>query len=153
VPGDSSEEFVLLLRSDLLRRYPNTLVYLAPCVNGVPDNAEGAHVMPSFNGSLDPDVAFFGFPVSSQAAIGNGTTTGYFVILQEHPTEPRFGLDPLISLVTATHLRVASKPAGLSTGNFVWGSNAAAMAAITLRPPVRIAIRVSRLVAPLQEIR
>ena len=147
-PGGSSDEFVLLLRSDLLRRYPNALIYLAPCVNGAPDNAEGAHVMPSFNGSLVPDVAFFGFPVSSQNAIGDGKTTGYFVIIQEHPTEPRFGLDPNLSLATNTHLGVAAKPANIKTGNFVWGSNAAAMAAITLRAPARIAIRVSRLVAP-----
>jgi len=150
-PGAAGEEFVLLLRSDLLRRYPNALIYLAPCVNGMPDNASGSHVMPSFNGSLDPDVAFFGFPVTSQAAIGNGTTTGYFVILQEHPTEPRFGLDLGLSFGTATHLKVGTAPpTGVLPGNFAWGSNAAAMAAITLRAPVRIAIRVSRLVAPPQ---
>ena len=105
-------------------------------MNGGPDNASGSHVMPSFNGALDPDVAFFGFPLSSPVAIGDGKTTGYFVIIQEHPTEPRFGLDPNLPVVTTTHLSVASAP------------NAAAMAAATLRAPVRIAIRVSRLVAP-----
>jgi hypothetical protein len=146
--GGSPGEFVLLLRSDLLRRYPNALIYLAPCVNGAPDNASGSHLMPSFNGSLDPDVVFFGFPVSAPTAVGDGKTTGYFVIIQEHPTEPRFGLDPNLQLVSATHLSIAAKPSNLNTGNFVWGSNAGAMAAITLQAPVRIAIRVSRLVAP-----
>jgi hypothetical protein len=149
MPGAATDEFVLLLRSDLLRRYPNALIYLAPSVDGAPDNAAGVHVMPSFNGSLDPDVAFFGFPVTAQAAIGDGTTTGYFVILQEHPTEPRFGLDPHVSLGTATHLSVGTRPPDGVTppANLAWGSNAAAMAAITLQAPVRIAIRVSRLVA------
>jgi hypothetical protein len=148
-PSGSAGDFVLLLRSDLLRRYPNALIYLAPCVNGGPDNASGSHVMPSFNGSMDPDLAFFGFPVPAPAAIGDGRNTGYFVIIQEHPTEPRFGLDPNLRLVTTTHLSVAAKPASIDTGNRVWGSNSAAMAAITLQAPVRIAIRVSRLVAPL----
>ncbi len=143
----SGGEFVLLLRSDLLRRYPNALIYLAPCVNGGPDNASGNHVMPSFNGSLDPDIAFFGFPLSSPVAIGDGATTGYFVIIQEHPTEPRFGLDPKLPMVTTTHLSVAKPPAVIAQ-NPAWGTNSAAMAAITLQAPVRIAIRVSRLVAP-----
>jgi hypothetical protein len=146
-PGSSSDEFVLLLRSDLLRRYPNALIYLAPCVNGLPDDASGKHVMPSFNGSLDPDILFFGFAVSSPAAIGDGKTTGYFVVIQEHPTEPRFGLDPNLQLVSTTHLSVTKPPAVLAQ-NPTWGTNAAAMAAITLQQPVRIAIRVSRLVAP-----
>jgi hypothetical protein len=146
-PGSSADEFVLLLRSDLLRRYPNALIYLAPCVNGAPADAEASHVMPSFNGSLDPDVAFFGFPVSSPAAIGDGKTTGYFVIIQEHPTEPRFGLDPTLKLATTTHLSVAKPPAAMAQDP-AWGTNSASMAAITLQKPVRIAIRVSRLVAP-----
>jgi len=146
-PGGSPDEFVLLLRSDLLRRYPNALIYLAPCVNGAPADAESSHVLPSFNGSLDPDVAFFGFPVSSPAAIGDGKTTGYFVIIQGHPTEPRFGLDPTLKLATTTHLSVAKPPAALAQDP-TWGTNSAAMAAITLQKPVRIAIRVSRLVAP-----
>jgi hypothetical protein len=140
----TSAQFVFLLRSDLLRRYPNALVYLSPIATGTtPD------LLPLFNGSLDPDVAFFGFPISAADAKGNGTTTGYLVIIQEHPTEPRFGLDAGVAPAGASHLTIANQPAGLPpTGStFIWGHNAAHMAGITLRQPVRVAIPVAQLLS------
>jgi hypothetical protein len=141
-------QFVLLLRSDLLRRYPNALIYLSPVVTsgaGTPPD-----LFPIFNGALDPDIAFFGFAISSAAAKGNGTTTGYFVVIQEHPTEPRFGLDEGTELPSAaTHLSIAHPPQGLPQAGspYVWGQNAAHVAGITRRQPVRIAIRVAQLLS------
>ena len=138
-------EFVLLLRSDLLRRYPNALIYLAPVVNGLPSDT--SHVLPIFNGALPPDVSFFGFPLTPPAAIGNGSTTGYFVVIEEHPTEARFGVSPSLNLTT-THLPVGTSPPTGMPPDSRWATNAAAMAAITRRQPVRVAIRASQLVAP-----
>src|SRR5262249_4683594 len=50
---------------------------------------------PVFSGRLDPDIAFFGFDLSeAQARGGSGPDDlGWFFVLAEHPTEPRFGLD------------------------------------------------------------
>lgn len=141
-----AEQFVLLLRSSLLRRYPNTLIYLSPVSSSASGTAPDE--FPIFNGLMDPDISFFGFRISVQAAIGDGSTTGYFVIIQEHPTEPRFGLDAN-TLPPASHLVIATPPGGLVYDHttYTWGRNAAHMAGITRRRAVRLAIRVSQLLA------
>jgi len=73
---------------------------------------------------------------------------GYFIVIQEQPTEPRFGLDVGTPTGSATHLRVAAgPPAGLPLGGLTWGRNAAHMAGITRQQPVRVAIHASQFVA------
>ena len=52
---------------------------------------------PAFRGTMEPDLYFFGFDLTvdqltGQAADGT-TTTGHYIVIQEQPTEPRFGLD------------------------------------------------------------
>src|SRR5262249_4555883 len=127
--------------SSLLRRYPNALIYLTPVNAGTaPDQ------MPIFNGALSPDISFCGFGISAAAAIGNGTTTGYFVIIQEHPTEPRFGLDVGKMPANAAPLGIDEQP-DIPLFGYTWGRNSAHMAGITRRRPVRVAIRVSQLLA------
>jgi hypothetical protein len=136
------DEFVMLIRSSLLRRYPNAVIYLMK----VNDPAQIAP--PIFSGTLPPDVAFFGFAVSSDAATGRDGEGGYYVVIQEHPTEPRFGLDVGVTLGTDTHLSVSKPPpAGLPLNGYTWARNAAHMAGITRRLPVRVAIRVAQLLA------
>jgi hypothetical protein len=100
---------------------------------------------------MDPDISFLGFPLSPQAAAGSGNNPGYFVVIQEHPTGPRFGLDDdpnlRAALGNATHLNVVGKqpPAGLDLKGRTWGRNSAHMADIVRRLPVRITIPVSQL--------
>jgi hypothetical protein len=152
------EQFVMLLRSSLLQRYPNAVIYLTPAIKTgtapdslalVPDEDPAHEKRPLFSGSLPPDVSFFGFPVSPQAATGEDGGLGHYVVIQEHPTEPRFGLDVGIALGDASHLAVgAHPPAGLPLNGRVWGKNAAEMAGITRRLPVRLAIHASLLIAP-----
>lgn len=160
--GDSAgapviEEFVMLLRSSLLQRHPNAVIYLTPAKKAgiapdaalVPDEEPANEQPPIFSGSLPPDVSFFGFPVTTDAATGKDGGLGYYVVIQEHPTEPRFGLDVGISLGNASHLVIgATPPAGLPLNGRTWGKNAAEMAGITRRLPVRIAIHASRLITP-----
>ena len=90
------EQFVMLLRSSLLRRYPNAIIYLTPALDRRRrrQRRPPPDVLPVFNGAMEPDVNFFGFPITP-AASGRwfGTSPGYYVVIQEHPTEPRFGLD------------------------------------------------------------
>ena len=87
----------MLLRSALLRRYPNAIIYLAPAIAGAgtrtPDLDPAHERFPSFRGAMQPDVIFFGFDITPAAAQGTDGTAGYYIVIQEHPTEPRFGLD------------------------------------------------------------
>jgi len=146
-----ADQFVLLLRSGLLRRYPNAIIYLTPVLTGTTSNPPPPDVFPMFNGAMNPDVNFFGFPITAAAAVGSATNPGYFVVIQEHPTEPRFGLDaPVVNTLIATksHLAIGTQPpAGVPLKGRTWGRNSAHMADITRRLPVRITIHASQLVA------
>ncbi len=100
LPG-GEEHLVLLIRGDLLKRYPNTEVYAVKCNL----NSDGVRVLeedkskekhPIFHGKLKPDVRFFGFELTKTQAKGSSDKTkdqGWYFVLQEHPAEPTFGLD------------------------------------------------------------
>lgn len=134
-----AEQFVLLLRSSLLQRYPNAAIYLKPALSGGsgPD-LQAPEVQPLFTGALPPDVSFFGFSVPAEAATGQNGGPGYYVVIQEHPTEPRFGLNVALPPETAGHLGLGATPP----------ANSAALAKRTRRQPVLIAIHASRLIKP-----
>jgi hypothetical protein len=143
-----AEQFVMVLRSSLLRRYPNAAIYLTPAIHPgtppnpavlVPDEDPGHEKAPLFAGALEPDIAFFGFPVTTAAATGADGGPGYYVVIQEHPTEPRFGLDADFPHGGAGHLVLGGPGAPA-------GKNGAEMADLTRRLPVRMAIHASRLV-------
>ena len=130
----------MLLRSSLLQRYPNAVIYLTPAImkagtppapaSLIPDEEPFHESSPIFSGSMQPDVSFFGFQVTTDKATGRDGGLGYYVVIQEHPTEPRFGLDVGISLGSASHLAIgANPPAGLPLNGRTWGKNAAEMAA------------------------
>jgi hypothetical protein len=108
-------------------------------------------IYPIFNGALEPDVNFAGFPIAPAAAVGGAGNAGYYVVIQEHPTEPRFGLDAAVStalLATKSHLSIGTQaPAGVPLKGRIWGRNSAHMADITRRLPVRITIHASQLVS------
>ena len=156
----NAEQFVLLLRSTLLKRYPNAVIYMTPAIPPAsgstdptqlePDLTVAHEIAPIFTGSLKPDVMFLGFPVNAKAAIGGGTAgPGFYVVIQEHPTEPRFGIDEEVDTTTASHLLVTpTPPNGLSLNGGTWNTNSAQMALITRRLPVRVAIHASRLITP-----
>jgi hypothetical protein len=87
--GESN--LVLLIRGELLRRYPNTVVLAIPASDpGSPSSDETMVKRAIFAGFFDPDVAFFGFDLTDdELRLGDG----WFFALQEQITEPRFGLD------------------------------------------------------------
>lgn len=161
---------VLLVRGELIRRYPNVIVYAA---QAQPDGHGGREPgatenHPIFFGRVGTDVTLFGFELDAADARGD---PGYFFVLQEHPSEPRFGLaeakDPYgatpgswdalrwsdlatnaASLASLNYINLAdalpSNPA--STHDIGWhatGSSpgrAADLASITLRHPTRFAV-------------
>jgi hypothetical protein len=96
------DNLVLLVRGELLRRYPNTVIFAGRAKPGtggehgwVLDDTDERY--PIFRGTLAPDITFFGFNLSVDDARGGTTAApdGYFFVFQEQPTETRFGLEPL----------------------------------------------------------
>jgi hypothetical protein len=96
-----ASQLVLLVRGELLRRYPRTTIYAAraapgtgPGGAGVPTlPADAAEAHPLFGGALPPDVTFFGFGITPDQARGTGGDPGWYIVFQQQPTEARFGLD------------------------------------------------------------
>jgi len=150
----SGDRFVMLIRSALLRRYPTAVIYASKAIkpNGVrkPSKSHEDEEHPAFRGSMQPDVTFFGFDLTVDQVVGTGVGDdhGYFIVIQEQPSEPRFGVDVGTPTGEGTHLKVsAGAPAGAITGpNLNWGQNGAHVAAILRQQPVRIAIHASQFV-------
>lgn len=152
--GTTGEEFVMLVRGALLQRYPNAVIYAVKAVmtNGFrsPSSATQDAAYPIFSGALHPDLFFFGFPLAAATVTGSDGSAGYYIVIQEHPTEPRFGLDVGVALTTPYLSVVAGLPAGASAQGFQWGRNSAQMAGVTRRLPTRVAIHGSKFAAAVQ---
>lgn len=95
---------VLLIKGDLLRKYPNTLVYAQKAVYQNDNSALPRKLSdyddlqnvkwPVLSGTLEPDVYFFGFELTPEEANGNRTgDPGWFFVLRERPAQISFGLD------------------------------------------------------------
>ncbi|MCT9098242.1 hypothetical protein [Haloarchaeobius sp. HME9146] len=131
---DREGRVVLVLRGELLRRFPDTTIYM---VRSNPDDDEESdregrspkleevgHVtkeayengevtgvkFPIFQGKLDPDIRFLGFDLAPSDAVGNPDEDdpGWFFVFEEPMGETRFGLDA----GDAGHRK--SVPAGIS---------------------------------------
>jgi len=175
--GAGGDKLVLLIRGELLRRYPSTVIYAVRAVEtgagrDLSTNSEDER-HPVFRGTLQPDVTFVGFDLTSDEVEAG---SGWYFVLQQQPTEPRFGMDeaPYLEgkaevpeLATWNDLNwahVAPDEAALkelgfvSVGKFnlvptsqvkgIWGRNSAHMAYITRQLPVRVAIHASELLHP-----
>jgi hypothetical protein len=105
-PGDAA---VLLMRGDLIRRFPHVTIYAAPAIS----TADGSRTIdlttridPDFSGTLGGDSAFAGFPFTLETARGSASALGMYFVFQEHPMAARFGLN----LVTGTPSSFGVKP-------------------------------------------
>jgi hypothetical protein len=102
----------LLVRGDLLHRYPNALVYLTKAIIGT----DGKRAFPDPDAALPPqekypllttsvpkDISLLAFDLPLSDAIGNTVNPddpanpGWYVVLQEHAAETRFGLESATS--------------------------------------------------------
>jgi hypothetical protein len=116
-------ELVLVVRGELLKKYPRTVVYAHKANwtknpdTGQPDKnlirslhqeAEGDKakpdpaivLTPTYQAKIDPDIYFFGFDLTVEEARGQNnpetptlSNAGWFFVIKERPGEPRFGLD------------------------------------------------------------
>lgn len=110
LPGE--KQVVLVIRGELLKRYPNTVIYAQKAI----DDGHGNNIIrqtdltpkefdqelkfPLFRAEIDPDLRFFGFDLTTDKAKGAVTSNdfpndrhGWFFVIQEVPGEPRFGMD------------------------------------------------------------
>ncbi|MFC3552158.1 hypothetical protein ACFOLC_14225 [Lysobacter cavernae] len=96
--AEQKEWLVLLIRGELLKRFPNTVIYArrkSPAGEklGVPEEfAAGTTLQdlirnPVFFGTLPPDITFVGFPIPP------GEREAWCFVIEEQMTEPRFGFD------------------------------------------------------------
>jgi len=95
-PSPDGRHLVLLVRGEVLRRYPGTLVYAQRAEGTIGHRILATPIeqrRPVFAGRLRPDVAFFGFELTVEQARGGTTDPGWFFVFEEQPGEPRFGLD------------------------------------------------------------
>ena len=102
-----------------------------PTSTAAPSSPTTPVLLPAFRGRLDPDVAFCGFALDLDEARG---TPGWWFVVEQQPTEPRFGLDVAVGFGTA------AGPVN-EWNDLTWGhlaDNAAALAALThLRTDLR----------------
>jgi hypothetical protein len=155
---------VLLICGDLLNRYPDAVIYATKAdrqrnVKGRAPLDPPVERYPLFRGTFPPNITFVGFDLTvDEARGGAGSGLGWFFVLQEQPTEPRFGFDATgparptawseLSWQTVSvkndHISVANTLASLGAVNSplagTWGSDAGAVAVQTLQTPFRVAI-------------
>jgi hypothetical protein len=123
-PGEPPKnEVVLVVRGELLKKYPRTVVYAHKAewttnpdtklpdknlIRSLHQEAEGDKEKPDpkvvrtplYQAKIDPDIYFFGFDLTvaeakgeNDPAVPNDDNAGWFFVLKERPGEPRFGLD------------------------------------------------------------
>jgi hypothetical protein len=121
-PGEpKKEEVVLVIRGELLKKYPTAVVYahkaawteidgkpevheprsLANAEEGDKDKPDRAYVRtPMYSAKVDPDIYFFGFDLTvkevsgeSQPETPSNDNAGWFFVIKERAGEPRFGFD------------------------------------------------------------
>lgn len=154
---------VFLVRSELLRRFPDARYYLVQAVsNGAGGRKPGSTVsLPQFRGRFGDDIAFFGFAQTPGEVSGESGGLGWYFVIEQRPDAGRFGL--LIEgpdapadwteigwnhVDGAAYARATPLSAVPPNGGPVWGRNAAHMAAITQRKPFRLLIHAGRLLIP-----
>jgi hypothetical protein len=122
-PGATIDRLVLLLRGDLLARFPGTSIFCVRAQWDVRDDGSPYRrplpittrnvALPVFGGRFDPDVAFSGFDFDIDQARGDPpparggsrARAGWFVVFQEQPTEPRFGIAGEVGVAAGDPLR------------------------------------------------
>ncbi|MBE0640345.1 MAG: hypothetical protein IH598_17670 [Bacteroidales bacterium] len=123
VPEEKEDKVVLVVRGELLKKFPNAVIYAHKADWKYKDgsinidearelaaysdeNIDSIIKFPLFEAKVEPDIYFFGFDLKACEAKGGpgkegekcplGVTwddPGWFFIIKERPGEPRFGLD------------------------------------------------------------
>ena len=111
------EQFVMLMRSALLRRYPNAIIYATPArvTNGVraPSADRPTKCIRRSAARCSPTSPSSASTSTHRRGDRRRRAAGYFIVIQEQPTEPRFGFDVgTAGCGGASHLALGTRPAG-----------------------------------------
>ncbi|MFI0482548.1 hypothetical protein [Actinomadura sp. 9N215] len=118
VLGGSSrrkDDLVLVIRGELLKKYPNAAIYAHKAAwpvlkdpPGTPDTSGERELaplpanlpppphlvkLPIYEAKVEPDVYLLGFDLDADEARGEGGDLGWFFVIKERPGDPRFGVD------------------------------------------------------------
>ena len=172
--GGDQPRLVLLVRGELLRRYPGAVIYAVHATGTIdnPDLDDSTWLPPLFRGLLLPDVTFIGFNLTVAEARGDTGGAGWWFVIAQQPTEPRFGLDiasfppPALGswndlswghlAADATALTALAYAPATPGGSLAaaapeglrWGTGAGVQAHITFQQPVRVAMHATDLLPP-----
>jgi hypothetical protein len=170
--GETPVATVIVVRGDLVRRYPSAHYFLQEAErgdDGLQPRPDAPPVEPVFLGALGPDTVFFGFDVGIDEVRGD---PGYLLAIEEQAGAPRLGLDaakkghfgelPKTSwngvswahLATSreeldgiTHARADNdRLSGLTLEGATWGRNAAHLARACWQRPFRMYIHADTLI-------
>jgi hypothetical protein len=155
--GQTGAQAVLVIRGDLLKRYPTAVIYAhhaqwARNSDGSIDPTEARSLQdidvafqdnpppsivrtPLYEAKVDPDIYFFGFDLTiAEAEGGRGTNPtddpGWFFVMKQRPGEPRFGLELTRSNAPEvfTELTWDDAVPGIAPGQFLAANDLASMA-------------------------
>ncbi|MDV3220318.1 hypothetical protein [Intrasporangium sp.] len=160
-PGETESEAVLVIRGELLKKYPTAIIYahrarwepldgrahpenerrlvdLQPGQEA--DPPDDIVKTPLYEARVHPDITFFGFDLTVAEAMGGDGSdpdddAGWFFCIKERPGEPRFGFDiePESSDPPETVNDIAWPTIGTAEGSFLAAS---ALSPFTLDPSV-----------------
>jgi hypothetical protein len=119
-PSNNEEEIVLVIRGELLKRYPNAVIYALAAqwqrkANGYIDTTKPRTLVdvdpdakqapsrdvlrtPLYMSKVEPEIFFLGFDLTISAALGGtgekpNDPPGWFFVIKEREGEPRFGFE------------------------------------------------------------
>jgi hypothetical protein len=105
--GPPEGSLVLVIKGDLIRRYPGTIIYaikvpkegtaLQYWSEAFPEDnppiPDEIIIQPIFRATIGADIQFAGFPFTKESISGTSRDAEYYFVLQENQLLPRFGLD------------------------------------------------------------
>jgi hypothetical protein len=176
-PDGVESPLVLVIKGEVVRRYPGLLVTAAKTVAVTGGRAldPASSIQPDFLAPLAPDVLLAGFNSLSTAAVRSAAAaedTAWWFFLAEHFTEPRFGLDVEDQVtaqpadwndaswsaaklgagnrLTRSSFSATAPKAAKTTGaaSYTWAANAASTGWILLKFPFRRGLRATDLLPP-----
>lgn len=136
-----SDRVVLMIRGELLRRFPNVVISAVRAAwpttpNPTRRDLTTEELFPIFGASAGTDVTFLGFNLTLSAARGSpdpaAGNAGWFFVLRERPGEVRFGLD----FAEGPATQPATAPDQLSWGHVLASASFATAPQIDLSTPL-----------------
>ncbi len=139
-PAGDQDLLVLVVRGELLKKYPSTMVYAQKAEYDTTDPSKPRKLhggitldpqftrFPLFKAELKPDITLFGFNLTAEEANGHriedqnestaGKNPGWFFVFKERPGQLQFGLDDYTTATGDTTQMPGGPPA--TWNDFTW---------------------------------